>query len=101
MIRAGRVQDGAHRQIEQRMHARQAGETCGGDSGAMVGIPATDDLLLLGKAPQIVVVPDELQLGLVGIASRSAEEDPRHRNRCAPQQSFRAWYRKNRRGGAR
>src|SRR2546429_4756831 len=57
----------------------------------MIGLPSSDDLLLSRATQQVVVIPDQLQLGLVGIASRGSEEHSRHRNRRAGEQRLGAF----------
>jgi hypothetical protein len=43
----------------------------------VIAAPARDDLLLLGAAEDVVVVPDELDVGLVGVRPAEAEIDLR------------------------
>jgi hypothetical protein len=44
----------------------------------VIAAPARDDLLLLGPAEDVVVIPDELDVGLVGVRPAKAEIDPAH-----------------------
>ena len=53
------------------------------DAGAVIAAPARDDLLLLRPAEDVVVVPDQLDVGLVGVRAGEAEIDPGHALRRA------------------
>ena len=81
-MRCRRVADHRQRQVEVRVHAREAGEPAGHDRDTVVAAVARDDLLLLGAAEDVVVVPDDLDLGVVRVGARAAEEDLRHPGRC-------------------
>src|SRR6185437_3618836 len=78
MMWTGGMKDGTEGHVEQRVHAGQAGQASRGDSRPVISVPAGDHLLLLGEPAQIVVVPDQLQLRLVGIAPGGAEEYAGH-----------------------
>ena len=80
-VRRRRVADHRQREIEVRVHAREAGEPAGHDRDTVVAAMARDDLLLLGPAEDVVVVPDDLDLGVVRVRARAAEEDLRHPRR--------------------
>ena len=73
-----RVQDRRPRQVEGLVEELQAGQGAGHDAGAVIAAPARDDLLFLRPAQHVVVVPDQLDVGLVGVRAREAEIDPAH-----------------------
>src|SRR3546814_10803118 len=62
------------RQVELLVEQLEAGERAGHQARAVLAAPARDDLLLLRPAEDVVVVPDELDVGLVGV--RRSEEHP-------------------------
>ncbi len=72
-----------HRQghVETRMEAVEAGEPGRSHGDAVVTTPAGNDLFLLGPAQDVVVVPDQFQVGVVGVGTAIAEKDARHRDR--------------------
>ena len=74
VMRAGDVEDPRQREIETLVEGRQAGKAARAERRAVVGPPAADDLLLLGSAQGVVVVPGELDLRLVRVGARDAEE---------------------------
>ena len=83
-----------HRQVEAVGGiGERAGQVAGGDGDAVIGALPRDDLLLLGQAARVVVVPDQLDRGVdrlgagideVGLASsapaRSRSASPRARS---------------------
>ncbi len=73
-MRAGGVEDALDRQIECLMVGGDAGHARGGIGQAVIATQARDDLLLLRPPKKIVVVADELEVGVVGVGPRSAEE---------------------------
>src|SRR3546814_1513005 len=66
------------RQVELLVEQLEAGERAGHQARAVIAAPARDDLLLLRPAEDVVVVPDELDVGLVGVRAREAEVDLAH-----------------------
>ncbi len=72
------VEDAVERQVELVVEELQAGERAGDEAGAVVAAPAGDDLLLLGAAEDVVVIPDQLDVGLVGVGAAEAEVDLGH-----------------------
>src|SRR4051795_6835573 len=81
MVRTGCVQDARDRQIEIDLVAGQTGERGRRNGHAMIGLLPADDLLLARPAERIVHVPDQLDLGIVGLRSGIAEEYFRSRDR--------------------
>ena len=81
VVGAIRVQDTRDRQVEISVKDRQAGQAPGRDGDAVIRPHPRDDLLLLRLAARIVVVPRELDLGVVGFAARTREEHLRDRDR--------------------
>src|SRR5690606_26022909 len=55
-----------------------SGQAPGHHAGAVIAAPARDDLLLLGPAQNVVVVPDELDLRLVRVGAGKAVIDAAH-----------------------
>ncbi len=55
------------RQVEGFVEDLQSGEAAGHDARAVIAAVARDDLLFLLPAEDVVVVPDELYLRLVGV----------------------------------
>jgi hypothetical protein len=53
----------------------------GGQGDAVIGAAPRDDLLLFGSAENVVVVPDQFDLGVVGFRTRVGEKHLRHRDR--------------------
>ena len=78
VVRAHRVPDLRQRQVERLVEHRQAGQAAGHQARAVIAALARDDLLLLGPAEHVVVVPDQLDLGLVGVRAGQAVVDPPH-----------------------
>ena len=70
------------------MQAVQPGQPGRSHGDAVITTPAGDDLLLLGPAQDVVVVPDQLDLGVVGVGTAVAEEHLRHRDRGRLDQSL-------------
>ena len=68
------------RQVEVRVHLRDAGDAGGAAGHAVEAHEAGDDLLLLRLADGVVVVPGELDQRVVRLGARVGEEDPRHRH---------------------
>ena len=71
------------------MEALDAGEAGGHHRGAMVAAPSGDDLLLVGAPEHVVVVPGDLDLGLVGVGTGQPVVDPRHMRRRETQNAIR------------
>ncbi len=65
------------------MEEIEPGQRAGHDAGAVIAAPARDDLLLLRPAEDVVVVPDQLDVGLVGVRAGQAEIDAAHALRRA------------------
>ena len=74
VVRVGGVQDVRDRQVEVLVERRQAGQAAARNGDAVVAPEARDDLLLLGLADEVVVVPHQLDLRVVGVRPRQAEE---------------------------
>ena len=54
----------------------------------MIPTPARDDLFLFWTSQNVVIVPDHLDIGFIGIRTRQAKIDFRHVFRCAIQYHF-------------
>src|SRR5690606_18630999 len=67
-----------HRQVEAAMVGRKAGEAGRGDRHAVVAPVSGDDLFLLTAAQGVVVVPDHLDDGVVGLGAGVGEERRTH-----------------------
>ena len=78
VMRAGGVDRALDRDVERLVIERNAGEAAGRHADAVIGAHARDDLLLLRLAAQVVVVAHELELGVVGVGARAAEEHLAH-----------------------
>ena len=74
VVRAAGVDDPLQRQVPGLVVGRDAGEAGGGQGQPVVAAEARDDLLLLRSAAQVVVVADQLDVGVVGVRARAAEE---------------------------
>ena len=72
------MQDVLDRQVKVFVVVGQAGQAAGGDGDAMVALDPRDDLLLLGPAAGIVVVPDQLDRGVVRLRAGAGVKDLRH-----------------------
>ncbi len=81
VMRRHRVQHRPLRQVERVVVVVEAGEAARHDGAAVIAAPARDDLLLVRAPEDVVVVPDDLELGLVGIRAREAELDALHAGR--------------------
>ncbi len=57
---------------------RKAAQARTGEGRAVIGAESREDLLLLWLSPNVVVVPDDLDLRVVGLGARAAEEDLAH-----------------------
>ena len=68
----------AQRQVELLVEQLQPGQRARHQARAVIAAPARDDLLLLGPAEDVVVVPDQLDVGLVRVRAREAEIDLGH-----------------------
>jgi len=68
------MQDAGYGQIEIALIDRKPGERSRRDGHPVIGLDPADDLLLLRAAERIVHVPGELDLGIVGLRARVAEE---------------------------
>ncbi len=77
------------RQIELLVEGFEPGQRAGDQARAVVAAPAGDDLLLLRAAEDVVVVPDELDVGLVGVGAAEAEIDLGHALRRAVEDHLR------------
>ena len=73
-MRAGGVEDPLDRQIEGLVEGGDAGQAAGGIGQAVIAAEPRDHLLLLRPAAQIVVIADQLEIGVVGVRARGAEE---------------------------
>ncbi len=80
-VRRRGVADEGEWQVEARVIAAQARQARGRDRHAVVAAVAGDDLLLGGPVADVVVIPDELDLRVVGVRARIAEEHLRHGHR--------------------
>ena len=80
-MRARRMQDAGNRQIKVDLVARQPGERGRSNRDAVIGFLPADDFLFLRAAERIVHIPNELDLGVVGLRTRIAEKHfgDRHR----------------------
>ena len=69
MVRGRRMPDKGKRQVEALLVDLEPGQAAGGQRDAVIAALAGDELLLLGTAERIVVVPDELDDGVVGFTA--------------------------------
>ncbi len=81
MVRAGGVQDIGDGQIEIGMVGRQSRQRGGGDGDAVIALEAGDDLLLLRASASVIIIPDQLDLAVIGLRARRGEEHLRDRHR--------------------
>ena len=81
-IRGDRVLHQCEGQVEAAVVVRQPGQACRHRGGTVVPALACNDLLLLGLADDVVVVPNQLDLGLVGVRTREAKKDALHASAC-------------------
>ena len=56
------------------VHGTHAAQGRRGDGGTVVGVLATDDLLLVGLAEQVVIAFHQAQVGIVGLGAGVGEE---------------------------
>ncbi len=80
-VRAIDVQDVRDRQVEIAVIVGKPGEAGARDSHAVIPLHPAQDLFLLRAADRIVVIPDQLDHGIVGLRARVHEEHFRHRHR--------------------
>ena len=80
VVGAGGMDEVGDRKIEVAVVVGQAGQAGRGDGDSVVAAYAGDDLLLLRPAQGVVVIPDDLDRGVVGLRPRVVEEDLRHRD---------------------
>src|SRR5690606_21304407 len=71
------MEDAIKRQVELVVEQLQAGERAGNQTRAVVAAPARDDFFLLRPAENVVIVPDQLDVGFVGVGAAQAEIDLR------------------------
>ena len=81
MVRTAHVQNPSERQIEIQVIVRQTRERCRHHGHPVIGLAAADDLLFSWPTERVVHVPDELDLTVIGLRARGAEEHFRGRNR--------------------
>jgi hypothetical protein len=67
--------------VERAVVDRQSGQRGGNQGHPVIALLAGDDLLLVGLAQRVHHVPDQLDLGVVGLGARGAVDHPRHRDR--------------------
>ncbi len=77
-IRCSRVQDVGERQVELPVKQFKPRQRSGDQPRAVIAAPARDDLLLFPPPQNVVVIPDELHIGLIRIRPAKAEIDLRH-----------------------
>ena len=63
------LEEALERHVESHLQRREAGEARRRHGGAVVAPHTGDDLLLLGPAERVVVVPDQLDDGVVGFGA--------------------------------
>ena len=73
---AAGMEEALQRQVPGAVVDRDAGEAGGGAGQPVIAAEARDDLLLRRLSPKVVVVADQLDVGVVGIRARAAEKDP-------------------------
>src|SRR5690606_33683740 len=73
-----RVFHAVQRQVEVRVKRFQTGQAAGGDAGAVIAAMAGNDFLFLRAAQDVVVVPDDLDLGFIGVGAGQAVIDLFH-----------------------
>src|SRR6185312_690712 len=79
-LSAIRVEDIGDRQVEVAVIVRQAGEARGRDRDAVVALVTRDQLFLFRPADGVVVVPDDLDGGVVRLGAGIVEKYLRHRH---------------------
>ena len=77
MRRTG-VQEPVERHVKTLMGVFDARQARRGQRDTVIGLVAPDDLLLFGSAQRIVVVPDDLDLGVIGFRAGIGEEHLAH-----------------------
>ena len=88
------VQERRQRHVEHLVKRRQTREPRGGERRAVIALEARDDFLFLRPPDGVVVIPDELDLRVVGIGAGVAEEhagcrERRHSHELVGQQDSR------------
>ena len=81
-IRRNRVLHQCEGQVKAAVVVRQPGQACRHRGGTVVPALARNDLFLLGLADDVVVVPNQFDLRLVGVRTREAKEDAFHASTC-------------------
>ena len=66
------------RQVELLVEQLQPSQRARHQTRPMIATPARDDLFLLGAAKDVVVVPDQLDVGLIRVRTAKAEIDLAH-----------------------
>ncbi len=66
------------RQVELLVEQLQPSQRARHQTRPMIATPARDDLFLLGAAKDVVVVPDQLDVGLIRVRATKAEIDLAH-----------------------
>lgn len=85
IVRRLGVNDLFHRQVELLVKQLQPGQRAGDQPRPVIAAPARDDLLLLRPAQDVVVIPDQLDVGLIRVRAAKAEIDLGHIRRCPVQ----------------
>ena len=80
-MRLVRVDEVGERRVETAMVHRAAGQAGGGEGDAVIAVHPADDLLLVVPAESVVVVPDDLDRGIVRFRAGIVEEHLGHRHR--------------------
>ena len=75
-VRAAGMEEAFERQVPGPVVDGNAGEAGGGAGQTVIAAETRDDLLLRRLPAQVVVVADQLDVGVVGVRARAAEEDP-------------------------
>jgi len=82
VMRAIGMQGEGQGKVEIAVNGGQAGQAAGRDSDTMIGLVARNDALLLRLAARIVVIPDELDLGVVGFRAGARKQHLGDRGGC-------------------
>ena len=72
------MEEAGQRQIEGGVHVRQPAKAGPSHRGSVIATQSADDLLLFRLPQNVVVIPDDLDLCVVGIGAGASEEDPAH-----------------------
>ena len=80
-MRTGGVKHALDRQIERLMKTADPGQAAGGVSQAVISPEPRDEFLLLRPVAQIIVIADQLEIGVVGVRARRAKENLRQMRR--------------------